>query len=596
MIKLMRYLRPVIVEIVITIVLIIAQAMLQLRIPNEMSDVSKYIAAGDTEAIWLMGGRMLILCLGTLAISLIIAVATSKIGSAFGKNLRNEIFKKIMSYSTAEYDQFGVSSMITRTTNDVQQVGQIYTMGLRILVQAPATIIISLVYASRIDMKLMLVLLVAIPIIVVFLVVIAVIVFPLMKVYQSKIDRSTLVLRENLTGVRVIRAFVREKEESVRYDKANRDLTHITIKINRITAVIFPGISLIMQFAYLAIFFTGFYNFNNTYYLEAFQNVSSIMTIAQYTLQILMSILMVAMIFIFIARSKVSATRINQVLDKSSSIESPANPISLSSTDRVGEIEFKNVSFTFPGAQEESLHDISFKAKKGETTAIIGSTGSGKSTIINLIPRFYDATSGEVLVDGINVKDLDLKELRDHIGFVPQKALLFTGTIRDNLKFGGTNVKDEDVEKAIEIAQAKHFISNKEKGLDSRVSQGGKNFSGGQKQRLCIARALAKNAEIYVFDDSFSALDFKTDVKVRHALKGHTKDSTVLIVGQRVSSIMDADNIIVLDDGKIVDQGTHSQLLDRCSVYQEIVRSQLDQDEVDNTLRMGKDIRTGKSE
>ena len=596
MIKLMRYLRTVIVEIVITIVLIIAQAMLQLRIPNEMSDVSKYIAAGDTEAIWLMGGRMLILCLGTLAISLIIAVATSKIGSAFGKNLRNEIFKKIMSYSTAEYDQFGVSSMITRTTNDVQQVGQIYTMGLRILVQAPATIIISLVYASRIDMKLMLVLLVAIPIIVVFLVVIAVIVFPLMKVYQSKIDRSTLVLRENLTGVRVIRAFVREKEESVRYDKANRDLTHITIKINRITAVIFPGISLIMQFAYLAIFFTGFYNFNNTYYLEAFQNVSSIMTIAQYTLQILMSILMVAMIFIFIARSKVSATRINQVLDKSSSIESPANPISLSSTDRVGEIEFKNVSFTFPGAQEESLHDISFKAKKGETTAIIGSTGSGKSTIINLIPRFYDATSGEVLVDGINVKDLDLKELRDHIGFVPQKALLFTGTIRDNLKFGGTNVKDEDVEKAIEIAQAKHFISNKEKGLDSRVSQGGKNFSGGQKQRLCIARALAKNAEIYVFDDSFSALDFKTDVKVRHALKGHTKDSTVLIVGQRVSSIMDADNIIVLDDGKIVDQGTHSQLLDRCSVYQEIVRSQLDQDEVDNTLRMGKDIRTGKSE
>lgn len=596
MIKLMRYLRPVIVEIVITIVLIIAQAMLQLRIPNEMSDVSKYITAGDTEAIWLMGGRMLILCLGTLAISLIIAVATSKIGSAFGKNLRNEIFKKIMSYSTAEYDQFGVSSMITRTTNDVQQVGQIYTMGLRILVQAPATIIISLVYASRIDMKLMLVLLVAIPIIVVFLVVIAVIVFPLMKVYQSKIDRSTLVLRENLTGVRVIRAFVREKEESVRYDKANRDLTHITIKINRITAVIFPGISLIMQFAYLAIFFTGFYNFNNTYYLEAFQNVSSIMTIAQYTLQILMSILMVAMIFIFIARSKVSATRINQILDKSSSIESPANPISLSSTDRVGEIEFKNVSFTFPGAQEESLHDISFKAKKGETTAIIGSTGSGKSTIINLIPRFYDATSGEVLVDGINVKDLDLKELRDHIGFVPQKALLFTGTIRDNLKFGGTNVKDEDVEKAIEIAQAKHFISNKEKGLDSRVSQGGKNFSGGQKQRLCIARALAKNAEIYVFDDSFSALDFKTDVKVRHALKGHTKDSTVLIVGQRVSSIMDADNIIVLDDGKIVDQGTHSQLLDRCSVYQEIVRSQLDQDEVDNTLRMGKDIRTGKSE
>ena len=217
-------------------------------------------------------------------------------------------------------------------------------------------------------------------------------------------------------------------------------------------------------------------------------------------------------------------------------------------------------------------------------------------SIINLIPRFYDATSGEVLVDGINVKDLDLKELRDHIGFVPQKALLFTGTIRDNLKFGGTNVKDEDVEKAIEIAQAKHFISNKEKGLDSRVSQGGKNFSGGQKQRLCIARALAKNAEIYVFDDSFSALDFKTDVKVRHALKGHTKDSTVLIVGQRVSSIMDADNIIVLDDGKIVDQGTHSQLLDRCSVYQEIVRSQLDQDEVDNTLRMGKDIRTGKSE
>ncbi|HBD06224.1 MAG TPA: multidrug ABC transporter ATP-binding protein [Firmicutes bacterium] len=595
MLKLIRYLKPVILEVIISVILIVAQVMLQLRIPNEMADVSQYIAAKDTQSIWEMGGRMLLLCLGTLLISIIISFTTSRIGSYFGRELRTEIFKKVTSFSVAEYDKFGVSSMITRTTNDVQQVQQIFMMGLRILVQAPAMIVISVIYASRLNMKLMTVLLVSIPIILIFIVIIAVIVFPLMRTWQSKIDRSTLVLRENLTGVRVIRAFVREEEESKRYDAANRDLTRVTIKANRVMSLLFPGISLIMQFTYLAIFFTGFMDFDNKSAVVVFSSISSIMSVAQYTLQIMMAILMVSMIFVFVARSKVSADRINEILNSKSNLINPESPIDLDKTELNGQVEFKHVSFAFPGAQEKSLYDISFTAKKGETTAIIGSTGSGKSTIINLIPRFYDATEGEVLVDGINVKDLDEIQLRQHIGFVPQKALLFSGTIKDNLRFGN-NATDEEIEKAAEIAQAKHFISKKENGFDSQVTQGGKNFSGGQRQRLCIARALAKNAEIYVFDDSFSALDFKTDVKVRHALKKYTKDSTVIIVGQRVSSIMDADNIIVLDEGKIVDQGSHEDLLMRCSVYQEIVKSQLDQDEVENTIRMNKKIKEEKEE
>lgn len=579
------------VEVVITIILIAAQVILQLRIPNEMKDVSRYIALGDTGAIWEMGGRMLLLSVGTLLIAILVSISATKVGSELGRNLRNAVFKKVSSFSVEEYDKFGVSSLITRTSNDVQQIQQIVIMGLRIGIQAPLTIVISIIYASSIDLSLMLVLLVSIPVMLAVIGLVGFLVMPLMKTWQSKIDRSTLVLRENLTGVRVIRAFACENEEKKRYDEANRDLTRVTIKANRIMTVMMSLLPLIMNGTYLGVFIVGFAGLDNASAAVFSDSLSSIMVVAQYSLQIMSSILMVSMIFVFYTRSKVSATRINEVLASKNLILDPANPQSLKDASIRGQLEFRNVSFYFPGAEEATLENISFVAKKGETTAIIGSTGSGKSTIVNLIPRFYDATHGSVLVDGVNVKDLRQNELRKHIGFVPQKALLFSGSIKDNLKFGNENASDEDLMVAADVARAKHFILKKEKGFDSEVSQGGKNFSGGQKQRLCIARALVKKAEIYVFDDSFSALDFKTDVQVRHALKDYTKDSTVIIVGQRVASIMDADNIIVLNEGRVVGQGTHNDLLTNCNVYQEIVRSQLDPEEVENTIRLTQKVK-----
>lgn len=591
MIKLLKYAKPVLVEVILTIILITAQVVLQLRIPNEMKDVSAYIAVGDTRAIWEMGGRMLLLSVGALLIAILVSISATKVGSQFGRNLRNAVFKKVSSFSVEEYDKFGVSSLITRTSNDVQQIQQIVIMGLRIGIQAPLTILVSIIYSSSIDLSLMLVLLVSIPIMLGVIGLVGFLVMPLMKVWQSKIDRSTLVLRENLTGVRVIRAFACEGEERKRYDEANRDLTRVTIKANRIMTVMMSTLPLVMNGTYLGVFIVGFAGLNNVSAAQFADSLSSIMVVAQYSLQIMSSVLMVAMIFVFYTRSKVSASRINEVLTSQNLILDPANPSSLKDAKIRGQLEFRNVSFYFPGAEEATLENISFVAKKGETTAIIGSTGSGKSTIVNLIPRFFDATHGSVLIDGVNVKDIRQKELREHIGFVPQKALLFSGTIKENLKYGNENASDEDLMVAAEVARAKHFILKKDKGFDSEVSQGGKNFSGGQKQRLCIARALVRKAEVYVFDDSFSALDFKTDVQVRHALKDYTKDSTVIIVGQRVASIMDADNIIVLNEGKIVGQGTHYDLLSSCSVYQEIVRSQLDPEEVENTIKLTQKVR-----
>lgn len=594
MLRLLKYLKGVWIEVAVTIVLLIAQVMLQLRIPNEMSQVSKYISLMQNplykdvalRQIWEMGGRMLLLSVGNVLVAVLVSYSTARLSTLYGRNLRTAIFRKVTDFSVAEYDQFGISSLITRTSNDVVQMQQIIMLGLRIGVTSPVTIIVAIFYTLGLNIKLMVILLFSIPLVLLLLGFIGIKVMPLMKVWQAKIDRSTLVLRENLTGVRVIRAFAREKEESVRYDEANRDLTRVTIKANRWMSVMMPGLNIIMNFSYLAIFFTGFYQFDGKSAATAFDTLSQIMSVAQYSLQIMMALLMVAMIFVFLSRSKVSAIRINEILDSSPTVLDPEKPVELDQASCRGQLEFRDVSFSFPGASEPTVSHVSFTAKKGQTTAIIGSTGSGKSTIVNLIPRLYDATEGQVLVDGLDVRELRQKDLRNLIGFVPQKALLFSGTIKDNLLFGNEKATDEEIDKALEVAQAKHFITKKEKGLDSEVSQSGKNFSGGQKQRLAIARALCKKTEIYVFDDSFSALDFKTDVKVRHALKGYTKDATVVIVGQRVSSILDADNIIVLDEGKVVGQGKHQDLLRSCEIYQEIVRSQLDPEEVENTIRL----------
>lgn len=602
MFKLFRYLKSVWVEVVITIVFLMLQVWLQLQLPNTMADVSKYINImtinpSTSEAykealkdIWIMGGKMLAYALGVTVTAIIVGYTSSRISTIFGQKLRNDIFKKVTSFSINDYDKFGTSSLITRTTNDVQQIQMVIFMGLRIIVSAPLTVILAIIYASQLDMSLMIVLLVSVPIVLIVTTIIGVLVMPLMKKMQTKVDRVTLVLRENLTGVRVIRAFNRENDESQKFDVANKDLTNVTVKTNRIFSIMTPSISIVMNLTFLAIFMIGFYNFNGQSVNVLSTQVSAIMSIAQYSLQIMSSLLMVVMIFVFITRAQVSAARINAVLETSGeNIDSNESSISLNNNSKC-ELEFNDVIFSYPDASLPTLEHISFKAAAGETIAFIGSTGSGKSTLINLIPRLYDVSSGSITLNGVNVNDIELNQLRKKIGFVPQKSLLFTGTIKENLLYGNPNASDEDIENAIKVAQAKKFINEKEKGLNESVSQGGTNFSGGQKQRLAIARALVRKADVYIFDDSFSALDFKTDVKVRSALKKYTKDSLVIIVGQRVSSIMNADKIIVLDEGKVVGQGTHSELLNSCQVYQEIVKSQLDPDEVKNTISLSNKI------
>ena len=602
MFKLFRYLKSVWAEVVITIVFLMLQVWLQLQLPNTMADVSKYINImtinpSTSEAykealkdIWIMGGKMLAYALGVTVTAIIVGYTSSRISTIFGQKLRNDIFKKVTSFSINDYDKFGTSSLITRTTNDVQQIQMVIFMGLRIIVSAPLTVILAIIYASQLDMSLMIVLLVSVPIVLIVTTIIGVLVMPLMKKMQTKVDRVTLVLRENLTGVRVIRAFNRENDESQKFDVANKDLTNVTVKTNRIFSIMTPSISIVMNLTFLAIFMIGFYNFNGQSVNVLSTQVSAIMSIAQYSLQIMSSLLMVVMIFVFITRAQVSAARINAVLETSGeNIDSNESSISLNNNSKC-ELEFNDVIFSYPDASLSTLEHISFKASAGETIAFIGSTGSGKSTLINLIPRLYDVSSGSITLNGVNVNDIELNQLRKKIGFVPQKSLLFTGTIKENLLYGNPNASDEDIENAIKVAQAKKFINEKEKGLNESVSQGGTNFSGGQKQRLAIARALVRKADVYIFDDSFSALDFKTDVKVRSALKKYTKDSLVIIVGQRVSSIMNADKIIVLDEGKVVGQGTHSELLNSCQVYQEIVKSQLDPDEVKNTISLSNKI------
>ena len=602
MFKLFRYLKSVWVEVVITIVFLMLQVWLQLQLPNTMADVSKYINImtinpSTSEAykealkdIWIMGGKMLAYALGVTVTAIIVGYTSSRISTIFGQKLRNDIFKKVTSFSINDYDKFGTSSLITRTTNDVQQIQMVIFMGLRIIVSAPLMVILAIIYASQLDMSLMIVLLVSVPIVLIVTTIIGVLVMPLMKKMQTKVDRVTLVLRENLTGVRVIRAFNRENDESQKFDVANKDLTNVTVKTNRIFSIMTPSISIVMNLTFLAIFMIGFYNFNGQSVNVLSTQVSAIMSIAQYSLQIMSSLLMVVMIFVFITRAQVSAARINAVLETSGeNIDSNESSISLNNNSKC-ELEFNDVIFSYPDASLPTLEHISFKAAAGETIAFIGSTGSGKSTLINLIPRLYDVSSGSITLNGVNVNDIELNQLRKKIGFVPQKSLLFTGTIKENLLYGNPNASDEDIENAIKVAQAKKFINEKEKGLNESVSQGGTNFSGGQKQRLAIARALVRKADVYIFDDSFSALDFKTDVKVRSALKKYTKDSLVIIVGQRVSSIMNADKIIVLDEGKVVGQGTHSELLNSCQVYQEIVKSQLDPDEVKNTISLSNKI------
>ncbi|GHH99094.1 ABC transporter ATP-binding protein [Neobacillus kokaensis] len=572
--KLVEFLKPFQVPIYLVLILILLQSLAELYLPTLMADiVDKGVVTGDTQYIWKIGGFMLLVAAGGVICSVTASFFSAKAASGFGKLLRSKIFSHVGDFSLHEFDQFGTASLITRTTNDITQVQQVLIMMLRMMVMAPMMCIGGIIMALSKDTKLTLVLAVSIPVLIIIILIVQKKAIPLFKAMQVKLDKLNRVLRENLIGIRVIRSFNRIDHEKKRFDEANWDLTQTAIKVNKIMAAMMPTMMIILNLTTVAIIWFGSIRISNGH-----MEVGDMMAFIQYAMQIMFSFLMLAMMFVMIPRAAVSAGRIVEVLDTIADIKNSEKPIE-PATIR-GEVEFQNVSFSYPGAEMQAISDISFKMIPGDVTAIIGGTGSGKSTLINLIPRFYDVDHGKVLVDGIDVREMTQESLRQKIGFVPQQAVLFTGTIGENILYGKENATEEEIRYAAEIAQAADFIAEMPKGYNTEIAQGGTNVSGGQKQRLSIARALVRKPEIYVFDDSFSALDFKTDAKLRAALKEETGNATVLIVAQRVSTIMDADQIIVLDNGKIAGKGTHKQLMETCNVYREIVMSQLSEEEI----------------
>ena len=678
---------------------IIVQCYLQLLLPERMGVIQKLITTQsdvDISKILIEGGWMILISFGVVCLAFIQFYSASYVSSYVGKKLREEMYSKVNAISLAEYNKYGTATLITRTTNDIEQIKTFMLMAIRILVMSPTMMIIAIIKTANIKPTLLLVLAGALIAIVVALIILLYFASPIFKKIQEKIDNITVVLRESLTGIRVIRAYNQEENEYKKFDFTNKDLTSTYIKVNRIMSFVNPFINIVFNLCFIGIYALGFYLIDGISGTDR-ELISTISTtiadvsvVAQYSSQIMMSFVMFAMIFIMMPQALASSKRVIEILNidtnkdneevlsfskgydlyqnklkelyykeenllkpikekyekdynKSfnydlikyqlntmSEKESSKSPLKkyideydnihnkyhlerkevrqkyrnysvqnltteekdkiikskFTNPDLKGVIEFKNVSFAYPGSNTPCIENINFVTKPGTTTAIIGSTGSGKSTLINLIPKFYKVTSGEISLDGVNINDLPADIIRDKIGFVPQSALLFKGTIRSNLLFADKNATDDKLNEVLRIAQAENFVSKLSDGIDSFVSQSGKNFSGGQKQRLCIARALVKNAELYIFDDSFSALDFKTDAKLRSALKDYTKNSSVIVVAQRVSSILDADNIIVLNEGKIVGQGKHEELMENCKVYQDIVASQLDKDEIEKTIKL----------
>ncbi|WP_144548085.1 ABC transporter ATP-binding protein [Bacillus sp. X1(2014)] len=574
MIKLTKFLKPFQLAIYLVLGLVLLQSLSELYLPTLMSDiVDKGVVKGDTDYIWKIGGFMLLVAAGGMICSIAASFYSAKAASGFGKLLRSKIFSHVGNFSLHEFDQLGTASLITRTTNDITQIQQVLVMMLRMMAMAPMMCIGGIIMAYSKDAKLTLVLAVALPVLVLAIVIIARKGIPLFKAMQIKLDNLNRVLRENLTGIRVIRSFNRVEHEKKRFDEANWDLTETAIKVNKIMAAMMPIMMVVLNLSSVAIVWFGGLRISNGH-----MQVGDMMAFIQYAMQIMFSFIMLSMMFVMIPRASVSAVRINEVLETVADIKDPSS--SKVDEGKKGFVEFQDVTFSYPGAEMPAISNISFSTKPGEVTAIIGGTGSGKSTLINLIPRFYDVDSGKVLVDGIDVRDMAQEKLREKIGFVPQQSVLFTGTIADNIRYGKEDATAEEVDHAAEVAQAKEFISNMPEGFDAVISQGGTNVSGGQKQRLSIARALVRKPEIYIFDDSFSALDFKTDAKLRAALKNETGNSTVLIVAQRVSTIIDADQIIVLDNGEISGIGKHKELMESCAVYREIVMSQLSEEEI----------------
>lgn len=565
-------------------ILVIFSVFLDLRIPEYMSEITKLVQTENStmKEILTSGFYMLVCAISSLICTVVVGYLTSLLSARFSRSVRRKIFAKVEDFGIAEIKKFQTSSLITRTTNDVTQIEMLLAMGLQMLIKAPVMAIWALTKIIGKSGELSLITAVGVVIIVITNLIIISIVTPRFTRIQKLTDKVNGVTRENITGIQVIHAFNAEKFQEDRFDNVNDEITNIHLKVTRTFALMDPMMNFVMHFQHLAIYVVGAFLIINSSMTDKITMFSNMVVFSSYGIQVIISFLLLTFIFMVAPRAKVSANRINEVLEEDISIK---NGTFNGNTKEKGTIEFKNVSFKYPDADEYILKDISFKVKKGETIAFIGSTGSGKSTLINLVPRLYDVTDGEVFVDGVNVKEYDIKSLNNKIGYIPQTAVMFTGTVADNVSYGDKDGKKptiEKVKKAIDIAQAKDFVLKMDNKYDSHVARGGTNISGGQKQRLSIARAIARDPEIYIFDDSFSALDYQTDLTLRQELKKYTKNATSMIVAQRIGTIMNADKIVVLDKGECVGIGTHKELLKKCEIYKEIALSQLSEEELEN--------------
>lgn len=577
MLSLFKLLKPYALSVAAIFVLVFGQAFSEVYLPNLMSDIVDIgIVNGDTAYILTMGGRMLVITVIGTACALLSRFLSARTGVGFGKILRNRVFSNVERFSLIEIDQFGTASLITRTTNDVRQMQRVVTIILRIMLRAPMMCIGGIIMAMSMDAKLSLIIIIAIPVLVAIIYLVGRISMPLFKAIQEKIDRLTFILREILTGIRVVRAFNRVDYEKERYIDANIDLTDTAIKANKLMAVLTPVMMLVLNFTIIIIIWFGGLRIDRGYL-----QVGDLMAFIQYVTLIMHSLIELSRLFVIIPQAAVSAARINEVLDTDCQIRDPEQVDGVAERGKdKGYVEFKDVSFIYPGAQKPVLSDVSFCARPGEITAIIGGIGSGKSTLINLISRFFDVASGSIAIDNVDIREMPQEELISKIGYVSQNAVLFSGSIAENIRYGREEASDEEVRRAIISAQAAEFVFSMPEGMDSIIAQGGTNLSGGQKQRLAIGRALVRRPLVYVFDDCFSALDYQTEARLRAALKKETAGSTVIIVAQRVSTVMEANQIIVLDDGRIVGAGRHKELVNTCSVYREIMFSQLSLEEL----------------
>lgn len=569
----------------ISLILIIVQVWLELKMPDYMSEITVLVQTEGSQMSDIIknGAYMLGCAFGSLVSAVIVGYLVATVAANFSKSVRKKLFDKVEDLAISEVKGFSTSSLITRTTNDITQVQMLVAMGLQLMIKAPITAIWAITKILNKSWQWSMATGIAVLILLTVISILTIIVMPRFKIVQKLTDKINGVTRENLTGIRVVRAFNAENYQENKFEDVNTKLTNQQMYNQKKFAIMQPVMYLVMYFLTLAIYFIGAYLIRDASMVNKLGLFGDMIVFSSYAMQVIMSFLMLAMIFMMSPRAQVSANRINEVLDTDITIKD--GNINTNKTNEVGTVEFKNVSFKYPDADEYLLKNISFKANKGETVAFIGSTGSGKSTLINLVPRFYDATEGEVLVDGVNVKDYTQEFLHNKIGYVPQKAVMFNGTVNSNIAYGDNGkgeISEEKIKKAIEVAQGKEFVEKMNEKYDTHIAQGGTNVSGGQKQRLAIARAIARNPEIYIFDDSFSALDYKTDSLLRKALKEYTKDATSLIVAQRIGTIMNADKIIVLEDGVSVGMGTHKELLKNCDVYKEIALSQLSKEELEN--------------